>query len=260
MDAAADAIVSALSAAMDDAVPTKLARMGGHGNKASPALRSAIRESKSVFWEWKQAGRPPPGHPRFEARKEAKRNLRSVMRHEENERRLNLFSELMTKLNDKAFFRLINQNREPGAREGAIVVDGQPIFDPQDQCQAWARYFSQLAVPSTEPHFDQEYLERVESEVALIDLLSDECKSDNPFTVEEVCKAINNLNTGKAADEDGLCAEGIKLVTLQVAPILCVLFNHMRLLSHVPASLKRGILTLIGKKGNHYSIRTTIVG
>jgi hypothetical protein len=247
--AATDAIVAAIVAAVDQAVPSKLAKMGGHGNKASPALKSAIQVSKSVFWKWKQGGRPPPDHPLSLARKEAKRNLCGTMRCEEAERRQKLYSDLMNSPNDKAFYKLINRHRGSAVSGGAILVAGQPISDPQDQCHAWAKYFGQLATPTSESHFDEAYRELVESDTELIDILSSTHELWEPFTVDEVSSAINGLNSGKAADEDGLCAESLRMITSQLAPVLCELFNHMMLLGYVPPSLKRGILTPIGKKG-----------
>jgi hypothetical protein len=127
-------------------------------------------------------------------------------------------------------------------------VEDVHIYDTHQQGQAWTEHFAKLATPSSDSHYNDEYLSQVEVELSIIDQLSVNNKHPKPFTTMEVTDAIAKLNTGKAADEDGLCAEGLKLVAPEVAPVLTVLFNQMLELKCVPSGLKRGILTPIGKK------------
>jgi hypothetical protein len=154
----------------------------------------------------------------------------------------------MKNVNEKAFYKLINLHRKSKASNHALNVNGELIYDSHEQCQAWSKYFAQLATPLVEPQYDSAYLEQAEMEVAIIDHFARSAEPSDPFTVAEVCEAIGKLNTGKAADEDGLCAEGLKLVSQEAAPVLCTLFNHMRKLGCIPPTLKRGILTPVSKK------------
>lgn len=70
---------------------------------------------------------------------------------------------------------------------------------------------------------------------------------DAPLSVEEVEQAINGLNRNKSPGSDGLPSEFYVAFKEQIAPLLLQLFNSIELRQITPASLTKGIITLVFK-------------
>jgi hypothetical protein len=75
-----------------------------------------------------------------------------------------------------------------------------------------------------------------------------------PTTCKEDMNAIEKLNTGKSADENGIQAEHFRNAKEQLAPLLCEIINKIVQDLDIPDSMKSGILTPILKKGKDKNI------
>ena len=85
--------------------------------------------------------------------------------------------------------------------------------DYNDYCCLWLKcYYENLALPKEDVCFDENYLEHSEFHLNLIhELLKfEKLSSTKPFTDNEVKVCIQELKTGKAADEFDLSAEHLK--------------------------------------------------
>ena len=89
----------------------------------------------------------------------------------------------------------------------------------------------------------------VERELAEIIDICEASKGDySPVAEDEVKKALNSLNKGKAADIFGLTTEHIACASCELIPVLTALLNCIFYVGDLPYSLKLGPLTPIFKK------------
>ena len=75
-----------------------------------------------------------------------------------------------------------------------------------------------------------------------------------PTTCSDDMNAIEKLNTGKSADENGIQAEHFRNAKEELAPLLCEIINQIFQDLDIPDSMKSGILTPIMKKGKDTNI------
>jgi hypothetical protein len=102
--------------------------------------------------------------------------------------------------------------------------------------------------PKVSERFDSTYMAATLEGLGLISQLVEGHTLSVPYSSEEIEAAIDRLNAGKAADEWGLAAEHLKIAKPVVVPVLCQLFNAIRILKYVPSCMKSGIITPIAKK------------
>ncbi len=69
------------------------------------------------------------------------------------------------------------------------------------------------------------------------------------FTENDICNAIDCLNTGKSPDEYGLSAEHLTAAKDTISTYLTQVFNTIITEETVPEIFKTGILTPVPKKG-----------
>ena len=74
----------------------------------------------------------------------------------------------------------------------------------------------------------------------------------DPIKPREVHSAVLRLNSGKAADEEGITCEPLKYAKHETVPVLTDILNSILTNLIVPRFLKCGILTPIHKKGKYY--------
>jgi oligoribonuclease NrnB/cAMP/cGMP phosphodiesterase (DHH superfamily) len=89
------------------------------------------------------------------------------------------------------------------------------VCTPEEQRELFAEYFEELATPKDAPNFNNQPLKESERRFKLINEISkSEEKKKIIVTIEEVEKAIQKLNSGKAADEYGITAEHVKFAVV----------------------------------------------
>ena len=93
---------------------------------------------------------------------------------------------------------------------GCLRVNGNEIYSPDLQRNAFADYYEDLATPK-DKDYDEAYLELCTVRHKIIELI---CKENldqpEPISTKEVQDAISSINNKKAADEFGLSAEHLK--------------------------------------------------
>jgi hypothetical protein len=266
IEAGARAIMDALNGAADLVIPSQTVKLQGPRRRASPALLEKIKQSKLALNMWRGAGRPGPLHQTSRDRKAAKRAVRHQQRMEEVQDREAFYNQMMADVNTRNMHKLIRRQRNREPDSPAIRVHGELCLDPVSQVEGWAGHFKELGTPHEDPRFDQNYLKLVEESVDTISTLTRQSRIENPYTIAEVENAIDNLNTGKSADEWQIVAEHLKTAKVGVARPLLELLNAIRVRQFVPESLKSGVITPIGKKdksklemGNYRGITITAV-
>lgn len=73
--------------------------------------------------------------------------------------------------------------------------------------------------------------------------------ADQTVTEDELSRAIQALPTGKAAGDDEMANEAIKMARVQLVPYLTRLFQACLTLSHHPAAFKHAITVILPKQG-----------
>ena len=248
LDAAAVAVIMALNEAARVSIPTKVVKLKGPARKASPTLSQRLKSSKVAFASWKAAGRPGPIDPLSIERKIAKKAVRQQQRLETTEERKYFYEQVMSDINTANFHKLIRKQRKTNTSTTAIMVNGELCFDRDAQREEWASYFESLGTPSDQPEFDDLHHQSVLEQLDLLSQLVSQCADGQPYTTEEIGRAIDRLNSGKAPDEWQLVAEHLKATRSTLVPVLCVLFNLMRQMKYIPTCMKTGVITPVPKK------------
>jgi hypothetical protein len=104
------------------------------------------------------------------------------------------------------FYRIIEQPRKTtDDRSITYLRSNGTVFDgPDEILEGWTTYFEALGKPLSEPTFDEQYKQMVETDITYIEQL---CRERNPpqepFTEQEVSQAVTSLSNKKATDSEG---------------------------------------------------------
>ena len=249
-EAVHEEITSILTSAAEKAAPPPRKR---------PCRKSSIPISTYVKSKLKACRQlhkstPPSARNQNPTIRAAKRALRRAIRIEQARHRQDLYSKLMQAHSDKdnLFYKLVAKQRGKGRHSiHSLRVDGRTITDRPGLLRAWANHFEALGTPSDNPNFDSTHKDRItRTRECISDFisLSKPYESANPVSPDEVQKAINRLNTNKAADSRGLTAEHLKLAIPHILHPLSRLFTICMQEGIQPAAFSTGSLTPVGKK------------
>ena len=251
IDKKLDYLTRVMRETAEQIVPKRLIRLDGFKWKASPKVRELIGTSKYKHRLWDQAGRPRDGHNLFLDKKEAKKALRKQQRKERSIERELFMKKLESKPDQKTFFQLIRRNHaEVKSKIPDCIKKGEKTANtPEEQRDLFAEYFKELATPKDAPNFNNQHLKESERRFKLINEISkSEEKKKIIVTIEEVEKAIQKLNSGKAADEYGITAEHVKFAGSKIYTLYQDIFNQIFQEGRVAQSFKTGVITPILKK------------
>ena len=196
-----------LQKATSTAVPTKTLKLKGPKWKASPTVLQLLKICKAKYQFWVENGKQ---NDKYKVENiMTKRNLRQQMRKEQFIERNKFYNDLMDNPGTVVFHRLINRNRLNRHNDTACITEQiTNHYTTEDQTNCFARYYEDLAVPK-DKGYDTASLElRNVSHTLMKDICEEEVKIHTQvITSEMIQKAVESLNTGKAADEHGLKAE-----------------------------------------------------
>ena len=227
-------------------------KLKGPKFKISQTTLSLVKESKQVLRAWRNAGSPRGDHTLFKQKKKLKRLIRKQIRTERAIDKSRFYNKLMATPDTSFFYKLIKRNTGKGKSQvqTTIIDKNIEIENPVRQTETFAEYYEQLAVPSEDPSFNDEFLDLCRSRCTLIEQLADTCPDPvEPFTSNEVEKAIHNLNNNKAADEYGITAEHVKYAGEPLLNMLTDIFNTILTSCKIPDTFRTGYITPVHKKG-----------
>lgn len=137
-----------LTICAEETVPSKI--LGGRrvSQAWAPTLTSLAQLSKTALALWRAAGTPPPPHPAYTSRANAKKALRSALRQQAAQDRRSFYKDV-TAANDRnspVFFHLIRRARRLDGPTAATILssDGYIISETQDVLELWAKHFESL--------------------------------------------------------------------------------------------------------------------
>ena len=189
-----------------------------HSRQWTPELTRAVVNSKMALRNWRQAGSPLGPHTLYRARQRAKVELRSVLRSQDAKHREAYFQSILdASLSDqKTFHRLINKQRKQSTSTKTMCLrsNGQLVTDSHQVLKLWQAHYTALGIPKPDPKYDSDYLDRITADVEVIESACQHNTSAPPLvTTEDVTRALQKLNNGKAPDESGLMAEHLKVLS-----------------------------------------------
>ena len=130
-----------------------------------------LKDSKAAFHEWKNAGRPKFPDPPYNKKQEGKKRVQCTMCQERAQKRHNFYNDIMTNASDQIFHKLINSQRNSKTNGSlALLVNGEMIYDPEEQTEAWACHFESLAQPTDNPNFEYKKLDDAKYDSELINV------------------------------------------------------------------------------------------
>ncbi|CAC5381888.1 unnamed protein product [Mytilus coruscus] len=152
-------LIDAIKQAARKTIPTKTLKIRGPRLKVSQHAKKLLTISKQKHRIWDLHGRKRGEDTCFLELKEAKRNVRKRLRQERAAECKEFYKKLESKPNSKNFYRLIRRNTN-STKELAttILYDDHELTDPEEQREAMAKYFQNLATPKDDPDFDENFL------------------------------------------------------------------------------------------------------
>lgn len=248
------ALIDALQFAAAKAVPTKPPSRA-RPKAWSPKVTNCYKANRVALKTWVSAGRPPDPHQTATKKKETKKELRRAMRQAEADKRAALYTEIFQASSSdvKLFHRLIRQQRSQGRSpsNGTVLMLGDELISGETRVlEAWTNHFAKLATPASDPSFEENHYKSVNSDFLIIEQLASVLPRQHPdISLADVLRAINRLNSGKAADIHGLAPEHIKLTAEVCAPLLVPLFRAMLDTGTIPTQLQQSYIIPVHKRG-----------
>jgi len=206
----------------------------------SAALNELKHESIVAFDLWKAAGKPSIG-PLYEGKNHAKYKYKLAIRDAAKLAEEDFSNDLYDVLCDKDYkqFWKTWKNKTKGSPTNIGSVCGSMI--PQEIANKFA------------DHFKQSFVSKM-SAAGSVGVVDDESFNNDPheiqkwmFSEDDVYKAINALQFGKAAGADGIFPEHIKHAHATLTIHLKCLFNLMLCHGYVPRSFGAGVIIPILK-------------
>ena len=106
--------------------------------------------------------------------------MRTQIWYEKSQEKENIISELISNPSSKLFHRIVRRNRSDNSSTCTqyIRYNDKKLYDPSEQVVAFKQFYVDLAMPKTEPHFDQEYSDEIAVEYEHIKILCQETRTD----------------------------------------------------------------------------------
>jgi hypothetical protein len=179
-----EGVIHSLIAAEKESVPHSKPSKSNM-RKASPEIVDILKKSKTCFGKWKQICKPA-NHPLHQETVALKREARSLQRQETAMQRTKLYSEIQkANIGDQQlFYYLIAKQRKQGnIQTNELEYQDTTYKGKVEVCSGFGQYFSDLATPRTNTHFDEEHKQLVESDMELLDeVLSQATMDIDPLT------------------------------------------------------------------------------
>ncbi|XP_033758847.1 uncharacterized protein LOC117341115 [Pecten maximus] len=191
--------------------------------------------------EWMNKGRPcGMEHDSYKEYKAAKRAFRNFHDTAQNEYLDVIHRELdeAAEIDQKLFWRIVRKRtNKPATACNELAFRGTTKRDPKGIADLFAEFYAELYsdTSSTAENNDTDFPPITVDEL------------DNPFTFEEVNRAIRSLSLNKAAGVDGIRNEHIRYGGKQLIDSLVYLFNRIRITSVIPKTWKKGLIIPIHK-------------
>ncbi len=247
---ALNVVSCAIEAATTAAVPSanKHRKDKPKGKPWYPELQDAVNAAKARHKEWTAAGRPKENHSLQVQKRKAKKQVRRVARQHEAAKRDKHLNKIMLarESDEKLFYSLVKKQRTGSVNYNIRLDDGSITCNDDIIRHAWTQHFEKLATPNAADMC---------AEYEILDGLYQTLHRDlvmgkvDAVTPAEVMDIIRNMSAGKAADQNGLTAEQLKLAPSLLAEPLSMIIQKILEDTEVPKNLKAGYKIPLPKPG-----------
>ena len=221
------------------------------------------KKEKSLWHKWQANGKPRnSSSPIWHEYKMAKRAFRKAKRNAEcqYQQQCMLKLEKSENINHKAFWKLINKARKGSGKSVCPLVNEQGILltDPGDIRQEWASYFSGLFTPKSDPAYDNNFKDFVESTLKEKRASSDTIGfylDKSPVCLEDIVVICKNLSLNKAPGWDGISPEHVKYGGIILHKVLTSIVNSIIFNEYIPPHFKKGVIIPIPKGSKDPTIK-----
>ena len=146
---------------------------------------------------------------------------------------------------DKEYFwRLIKRHRNPNKFNALAIRDnkGNVVHNIEAVLNVWENHLSNLCLPKQDDTYDSVHYSKVRDKVQswYSDRDSDQFTNER-FSEDEVKKAFQKLNSGKAPGYDDISSEHLKYAGNRILKLLAMLYSSIISLEYVPDNCRRGI-------------------
>ena len=182
-------------------------------------------------------------------KKECKRNFRKACRVEiakrQSEEKLKIIT---TRTRDsRLFHKLVNKQRGHGRNFIEDLQVGDTTFNGENQVlQGFKEHFESLENDSTNAKYDDKYHAQVDNESQPIKEMVKKTNVEQ-ISMDELKKAVSQINTGKSADHYGHTIENVLYAGEPAMEFLLRAVNIIFTTVKIPDGLKTGLLTPIYK-------------
>ena len=199
------------------------------------------------YKKWVSAGRPRDvGSMLFAEYKADKKHFHSSLKtlSKEYENREILEAVKSAEMNRNTFWKLVNTARKTPSHGIAAIrrPDEVVVHEIDEVLEVWANHFLRIGTPRHDEKYDREHFDIVTN---FVKDRNDDVECDNfleePFTNDEIVKAIKTLHIGKAPGFDGILSEHLLYAGPMLVDILCNLYNSIRSSEYIPLCFKLGV-------------------
>ena len=194
--------------------------------------------------EWKLSGRPKEGDVWLK-HKNAKKKFRSEIKFVQQEFEKKEIEETIrcAEFDKNKFWRRIKKSRKPNTCGTSSIrnVEGKVVHETDQVIGVWEKHFSSLCREKFDAEYDQNHSNNL---TAQVQQWANELDV-GPFlnevvTSDEVMKAVQTLNKGKAPGHDTITAEHLQNAGDTIYGLLAGLFNRIILLECIPQNFRTG--------------------
>ena len=141
------------------------------------------------------------------------------------------------------FWRLVKNVRQTKQSNTLSIKNrqGKVVHDISEVVEAWRDHFNHLSSKKSDPNYDDAHYNLVTQKVKEWFGESHGVKFiETPFNSEEVKKAVQQLNKGKATGCDAISAEHLQYGGRNLLSLLVKVFNRIADLEYVPTNFRLG--------------------
>ncbi|XP_063436501.1 uncharacterized protein LOC134717932 [Mytilus trossulus] len=163
---------------------------------------------------------------------------------------------------NELFFRLIKTQRSSSSQfTHTLQTPDKEASTPDDINELFKEHFANLAKTKDNPFFDKEHdnLVKLDAET-IVNLCENDDITVQPVTSSEISKLISQLKKRKSGDVDGLTSEHLIYGGIALIDYPTTLINNIFYTKHVPAAIKKGLLTPVHKKDKDPTIPSNYRG
>ena len=257
IDNIVEQLTGALLKAAKDTVP-HANRKGGRKLFWCKNLTDLAAKKRLAYDEWVKAKRPKEeNNAIFNKHKEAKINFRKEYRRAKYQYMMEIEEKIERNvdLDQKQFWYILNGGKK-GPIHGNILKNDNGIItsEPNEVKQLWYEHFSELAQPSKEEEYDNDFEQMVTNELKVMDESKTRGHYDEvveaPVMEEEIRDICKDLKLGKATGCDSLQHEHLRYAGPAVYVIIAMLFNTIMQMEYIPKSFRKSVNIPLFKGGD----------